>query len=337
MGGLAAAFRASDFTHLVERQLGPALAISKMMKEQNAWRKQFDVLNIQSSVRKGFGISKNSWMHGLLADQMASHSIAKAMESVLPKALVPPTFFSALHSINSNYAKIFQSLDVIAKASPFHSHTSAQVNNLHFAIHGLSGQMAMIAAAQKQWDLFDDLKIFSEQVSSFTDTLENETDWTEEVKKKWSELLTFAKEVYEKNKQFGVKVILVLSAISTVGGIHTYVDFLKAKPVPVTAKDLQLLRQEIKNDVNIEVNRVFEEHERLRDEALKENRAVTIRKCNVMLRPKDRSYITATLPKEFELTVIQNQHKWAYVEFYNPDDNLPQTGWVLKKYLTSNR
>jgi hypothetical protein len=49
-------------------------------------------------------------------------------------------------------------------------------------------------------------------------------------------------------------------------------------------------------------------------------------------KPKNITLILAALSVNFDVIILIN-HKWAYVSFINPEDNLPQTGWILKKYL----
>lgn len=35
----------------------------------------------------------------------------------------------------------------------------------------------------------------------------------------------------------------------------------------------------------------------------------------------------------FEDCVLDSNHKWIYAGYKNPKDNLPETGWIMKKYL----
>ena len=46
--------------------------------------------------------------------------------------------------------------------------------------------------------------------------------------------------------------------------------------------------------------------------------------------------MVALLPKDFDVIVLQINHKWAFVSFIDPKDNLTQTGWVMKKYIDKN-
>lgn len=55
-----------------------------------------------------------------------------------------------------------------------------------------------------------------------------------------------------------------------------------------------------------------------------------------MLKPKTKTMVITSLPKGFEVVVLEINHKWAFVSYTNPKDNLMETGWVMKKYLDKN-
>ena len=46
--------------------------------------------------------------------------------------------------------------------------------------------------------------------------------------------------------------------------------------------------------------------------------------------------MVASLPKNFDVIILQINHKWAFISYINPKDNLMETGWVMKKYLDKN-
>ena len=60
---------------------------------------------------------------------------------------------------------------------------------------------------------------------------------------------------------------------------------------------------------------------------------ITNRECEVKLKPKSKTLTLSKLPNDFEIIVIQSHHKWVYVSYFDPKDNLPQAGWIMKKYL----
>ena len=73
---------------------------------------------------------------------------------------------------------------------------------------------------------------------------------------------------------------------------------------------------------------------------LKINKFKEFRKTNrvtkVMLKPKSKTIVINSLPKGFDVIVLQINHKWAFVSYTNSKDNLLETGWIMKKYLDKN-
>lgn len=52
-----------------------------------------------------------------------------------------------------------------------------------------------------------------------------------------------------------------------------------------------------------------------------------------MLKPKSKTDLLNILPKGFDVIILQINHKWAFVSYINPKDNLMEKGWIMKKYL----
>lgn len=322
MNGLEGIMRTVNLARQFESQLGPAFAL---MKQQKSWQNELGILNVRDAVLKGLAMP-NKMTSPFIKYQLTENTLMKLHESLLP-----PTLSSTLDSITNNYYKTFQSLKMIADLSPRFLHTHAQVNNIKFVLNGLSGRMATIAAVQRQWDLFDDLNVITEKVSEFVEEFENNRSWTDQTKAKLLTIFNETKNLCLKNKKVGAKVILILSTLAIPMGYHQYFDFLKVKPEAATKEELRAFRQEVKKDIND----IATEYSRLFSNVLREEYKITNRKCKVMLKPSNKSFAIAIIPKGFDLIVIQNHHEWAYVKFFNPEDNLPQTGWVLKKYLTA--
>lgn len=328
MTGIESILRAANFARQFESQLGPAFAIGKMVQEQAAWRNQLGVLSLRNAVFKGVGMT--DWVFNPLSHQLIAESLTKVTENLLPRFAIPSTLLSSLDSINHNYFKAFQSLGSIANVASYHLHPAAQLSSVRFALNGLTKQMATIAAAQRQWSLFDDLNIFSKHVSEFVETLESERSWTDGVKEKWLLVVEYSKKVYDKNKKVGRKAILILSILTIPTDVHQYVDFLRPKPELVTKENLQSFRQETIEDVR---TIVADEISKYFSNVLNEEKRVTMRPCKIRLKPSSGSYVVATVSEGFDVVVIQNNHEWSYVSYFDPKDNLPQSGWILKKYL----
>ena len=103
-------------------------------------------------------------------------------------------------------------------------------------------------------------------------------------------------------------------------------------PKPELAEKGDINQISAKQDTLIKLYSLF--NEQLKDS--KEYR-ITNRECNVKLKPQTRNIILSNLPKGFELVVLQVHHQWVFVSYFDPKDNLPQSGWVMKKYLDKSK
>ena len=243
-------------------------------------------------------------------------TIAKAIAS-LPKFEIPTTAFDAINSIAKQHEQLFGNLRSITDALKLHNSAFTQVNNLQFALNGISGQMATIAAAQKQWGLLDDFANISKQAIEITNNITTDIALTEEESIRFEKLIETILAFLKRNKKFATNALLFLSVIVNLMALY---DFVKPKPELATKEDLAKFERKILQTIEV----------KLKEE--KEYRT-TNRVCKVMLKPKRKTLVLGTLPLDFNIIVLQSYHKWIYVSYINPIDNLPQTGWVMKKYL----
>jgi hypothetical protein len=212
----------------------------------------------------------------------------------------------------------------IAEIMKTHSSAFAQINSLNFALKGISAQIATIASQQQRWNLVDDFEEVTEQTIEFTEKLDREL--TEEQKREFQVLLDLVFVFIKKHKALGVFSLLIIDIFLRFAGFHQYYDFLKEKPNLATKEDIKSLN--IKQDSSVyfikEISKQLKEVKEFR---------ITNRECLVKLKPKKRTSVLTKLPLGFEVILIRVHHKWVYVSYFNPEDNLPQTGWIMKKYL----
>lgn len=237
------------------------------------------------------------------------------------KFAIPQTTLDAITSINRQHEQLFGGLRAITEALKIQSPAIAQINNLNFALSGISGQIASIAAQQRNWSIIDDFEEVTEQAIEFSESLTEEI--TEEQKRQFQILL---KLVTTFVKKYGVQGLLIIDIILRFAGFHQYYDFLQQKPELPTKLEVNQIA--IKQDSIIQFIGAVNEQLKI----AKEYRT-TNRECDVKLKPKTKTLTVSKLPKDFELVVLQVNHKWVLVSYFDPKDNLPQTGWILKKYL----
>jgi len=60
---------------------------------------------------------------------------------------------------------------------------------------------------------------------------------------------------------------------------------------------------------------------------------VVVRKVAIRIKPKCKSAALAVLSPNQKVRLVQDNHKWIYVEYYDYLESIPKYGWANKKYL----
>jgi hypothetical protein len=241
--------------------------------------------------------------------------------SIQAKFAIPQTTLDAISSINRQHEQLFGNLRSITKEINKNQAVFNQINSWQFAISGISGQLAAIAASQKKWDLIDDFKEITEEAVSLNERIFDENGVTKEG---LNELKTFFQRIEIKVDKIDAdanglfwKLLTILSFILAVMG-----EARNWLPKPEYA-------------TKQEVETVIKDQFGIYEKKLKEDKdfKITSRICKVMSKPRLKSFVIEKIPIDFEVTVLQVNHNWVYVTYFSPVDNLPQTGWIMKKYL----
>ncbi|WP_369765201.1 hypothetical protein [Flavobacterium sp. WC2429] len=357
MAGLDEIIKSSQWAQNINKSLGISSQISEMLKTQEKINNSFGGFNSITQLAKSFqqqektlknfsGIgmltelakniqqqeryTKNSGSAGILTDlaksmqQQTASNLSFSAFDALTKSMrfaIPQPTLDAIISINRNHTQLFGNLRNITEAFTKNQSTFSQINNLQFAVSGISGQLASMAAAQRKWNLIDDFEEITEEAVSLNERIFDENGVTSQG---LNELKEFFQRIEIKVDKIDAdanalfwKLLALLSFILAVTGEAR--NWLP-KPDYATKQEVATL---IKEQFGIYEKKLKED---------KEYR-ITRRVCKVMSKPRFRSFEIEKLPIDFEVTVLQVNHKWIYVSYFNPSDNLPQTGWIMKKYL----
>lgn len=302
----------------IQRYLGISSQFDQIIKAQENITKNI------SGMYMAFEIVKNMRQHHRMFRSPTLSAIAAVTQglSFQSKFAIPKTTIEAIISINQQQAQLLSGITTLTKALKIQSPALEQINNLNIVFSGISGQIAAIAAQQKRWTIIDDFEEVTEQAIAFTESLTEEV--TEKQKRQFQILITLVTTFF---KKYGIQGLLIIDIFLRFAGIHQYYDFLQQKP------DLPT-KQEV-NNISIKQDSVLyfitEITEQLKQ--AKEYR-ITNRDCEVKLKPKSKTLTLLKLPKDFEVIIVQIHHKWVFVSYFDPKDNLPQTGWIMKKYLS---
>ncbi len=316
MVGLEEVLKGAGWQKSIQKSIGLTSQISEMMKAQEMIRKNFSGLGMISEITKIMQHQKV--LAGPLLEAGRNSLAFQARLSI------PNTALEAITSINRQHEQLFGSMRTMTEAIKFQSPMLAHVKNLQSALTGISGQIALIAAQSRNWTIVTDFEQVTEQTIEFSETLTEEI--TPEQQKQFQIILASVISFYQKNKKVGIWTFRVIEVFLLFAALHQYFDFLKDKPQIATKVEVDKIS--MTQDSIFQFMRLINEQLKKEDEY-----RITNRDCGVKLKPRSKTLTIAKLPKDFEVVVIQITHKWVYVSYFDADDNLPRTGWVLKKYL----
>ncbi len=290
--------------------------ISEMLKFQEGIAKSLSGANMITEIAKKTQHHKKAI--GPMLSAIEAMTSSMRFES---KFVIPQTAIDSIIGINRQHEQLFSGIRAMTEAVKIQSPALAKINNLSFALSGISGQVAAMAANQRKWDLIDDFEEITEEAVSLNDRIFDDNGVTKEG---LNELKTFFQRIEIKVDKIDAdanglfwKFLTILGFILTVMGEARN---WSPKPEYVTKQEVETV---IKGQFSIYEKKLKED---------KEFR-ITRRVCKVMSKPRLKSLVIEKLPIDFEVTVLQVNHKWVYVAYFSPVDNLPQTGWIMKKYL----
>jgi hypothetical protein len=317
MAGFDDILKSAQWQQSIQKYLGLTSQLSEMMKAQER------ITNSLGGVSRITELAKSMQKYHRLLEKPTLSAVEAITQglSLQSKFAIPQATLDAISSINRQHNQLFGNLRRITDALNKKQSAFNQINSWQFAINGISGQLAIIAARQKKWDLIDDFEEITEEAVSINQRFFDENGVTKEG---LNELISFFQRIEIKihkidadaNSLFWKLLTLLSFILAVMGEARNWLP----KPKYATKQ---------------EVETVIKEQFGIYEQKLKEDKEfrITSRVCKVMSKPRLKSLVIEKLPTNFEVTVLQVNHKWVYVTYFSPVDNLPQTGWIMKKYL----
>lgn len=319
MNSLDAIIKSTNFAQKLNSQLGINSSITQIIQSQELWQKQLSAITMNDAIFKGIAQQQNLFSKNFIGLDTLSKTLAQQASFFK----IPDPTLEAIRGISQMQESLFDGLKGIASIGEFYKPYANQINSLQIAMSGISGQIAAIAAQNNNWQLLDDFEEINEQALELTNGFSSESILTEEESVKFQQLVDTVFEFIQKNKQLGKKAYNFLSLVVLIFNLYQFYDTFKTKPEPVSKEDIVKFEKKLLLAIELK----FKEHKEYR---------TTNRISKVMLKPKTKTLIIASLPKDFDVKVLQINHKWVFVSYINPKDNLMETGWVMKKYLDKN-
>jgi len=317
MTGFDNILKSVQWQQSIQKSLGLSSQLSEIFKAEESITKNLSGLSMATELARSMQKHHRMFENRTLS---AIEAMTKGL-SLKSKFAIPQTTLDAILSINRQHEQLFGGIRAITEALRIQSPAIAQINNLNFALSGISRQVAAMAAEERNWSIIDDFEEVTEHAIEFSESLTEEV--TEEHQRQFQILLTLVSTFV---KKYGVQGLLFIDVILRFAGLHQYYDFLQQKPELPTKHEVNQIA--IKQDSIIQFIRTVNEQLKITNEY-----RITNRECEVKLKPKTKTFIVSKLPKDYELVVLQVNHKWVLVSYFDPKDNLPQTGWIMKKYL----
>ncbi len=319
MNSLDAIIKSSNLSQKLNSSLGINSSLMQLIQSQGLWQKELSAMTMSEALFKGVAYQQNIF----LKDIAGLNTLSKTLAIQASLFKIPEPTLEAIRGISQMHESIFGGLKGVSSITESCKPYLAQINSLQMAMSGISGQIAALASQNNNWHLIDEFEDINEQIIEITNSFTSETPLTEEESIKFEQLIERINIFYNDNKKYGKYIWLFFEVLLAIIALHQYSDFLKTKPETATKIDV------IKSEIRIQ--KVME----LKFKELKEFRN-TNRVSKVMLKPKTKTILVASLPKGFDVIVLQINHKWAFVSYTNPKDNLMETGWIMKKYLDKN-
>lgn len=325
------ALKSTQWMQNAHRWSGLSSQISRMLKNYDMMTRDASGLgsNLVKNLQFQEGTLKNLSGLSMFAGLAKGLHVPLGFDSVKSKNIalsfgIPQTTLDAIRSLDRHHEQLFGQLRAMAGTLKIQSPAITQIKNLNYAATGISVQIAALGAYQKKWTIIEDFERVTERALEFTETLTEEV--TEEQRRQFQVLLSLIFVFFKKNKSLGVSALLIIDIFLRFADIHQYYDFLTKKPEQATKFDINRLSTKQDSILHF-INLVSEQFKQV------DEYRITNRSCKIKLKPKSKALTLAHLPEDIEVIVVQIHHKWVYVSFFDPIDNLPQTGWIKKKYL----
>jgi hypothetical protein len=238
--------------------------------------------------------------------------------------VLEPKTLSSLAAIGLQHQKIFDGFNNITKQFQA-SAAITQMGNLQWALQGLSGEVAGIAARSKQWNLIDDFEVISEEAASISDQVKEKEFLSKNDITEIKEFLSRIEfKLDRKDKTVLAKIVLIMAFIGFILAVIAEKRAWETKPEAATKQEIEALIKDIQANT---VSKLMGNNEY---NSLRQS-------CAVSLKPKNKSYILTKLPKDYNVIVLNTNHQWLFISYTNPKDGLTETGWILKKYLNKGK
>jgi hypothetical protein len=176
MAGIEDIFKTAQRYQSIQKSLGISSQLTEMFNTQEKTSKSFSGLNMVSEFAKS--MQKHRKMFEMSAVS-GFETMTKGLD-FQAKFSIPKRTLDTITTINQQHVQLFDNLRSVKEALNKNQDAFNQINSWQFAISGISGQLAAIAASRRKWDLIDDFEEITEEAVSLNERVFNENGVTKE-------------------------------------------------------------------------------------------------------------------------------------------------------------
>ena len=143
MAGFDDILKSVQWQQSIQKSLGLSSQLSEMFKAQESIAKNLSGLSMATELAKSMQKHHRMFENPTLS---AIEAVTKSL-SLQAKFAIPQTTLDAISSINRQHEQLFGGIRAMTEALKIQSPAIAQINNLNFALSGISGQIAAIVTS----------------------------------------------------------------------------------------------------------------------------------------------------------------------------------------------
>ena len=159
MNSLDAVIKSRNFVQKMNNQFGISNSMIQMIHSQERWQNKLSAMTMSDAIFKSIAYQQNNFPKNIAGLDTLSRTMT--IQSKLLQ--IPQSTLDAIKGISQMQGRIFGDLKGFSSIFENQKNYLAQINSLQFAMNGISGQIAAIAAKNNQWLLLNEFEEINEE------------------------------------------------------------------------------------------------------------------------------------------------------------------------------
>lgn len=285
-------------------------SIAQAIEFNNSIKEKFGFLDSQvgpfSEIRRFQKMFKNDFADSL------------AFKNFIEQYKMPNSMIETIESIKRHQEMLFSGLNSF---NSIYSNSQSLINSAQSAMQSITSQVAYHSAFLKDWEYLNQFGEISKEVLELNEKLGKDEGLSREefveIKQTLSNIYSSLLSVEKDTSSVLMKWLTIIGFILTlISEGRNWVS----KPNFITKEEFQSTMQEFYNKNLQQLNKQNQQR-------------IVNHNCKIYFKPNTKSNVVLKIENGYNLVVVDVRKEWVFVSFSDPKDNLPQTGWIQKKYL----